>query len=345
MKIYVLPISGGGFAVQLSFLKIINEATKKLYDTGIKPDLVLGSSGGQVAAYIAMIGNWDNAMIMKNVNLIKSSLFIESWTPSFFPTWIVFPLTGSIYRSGNGIRNLFRKVYTPTSITSTEIWSGTYNSKTQKSAMFCNLSSDKAKIKDFKDDKYIYDSEKSMYLNGNIDDIAKVAYASASIPYVTPGVLIHDEIHIDGGVAFCSPIIPMKHQVIDVIRAGATKDDPLQIYYFSSYDMNEKFSDNFYLGSVGLLIHAMLIQDRASTVDLLREFGPISECPKIYSDLNIKKFEEIMTLYSKKSFILMFYPLKADSVSITSFGSKEVVDILKRNELNFSVMIYELLAK
>lgn len=344
MKIYVLPISGGGFAIQLSFLKIINESTKKLYENGMKPDLVLGSSGGQISAYIAMIGNWDHAMIMKNVNLVKSSLFIESWTPSFFPTWIVFPLTGSIYRSVNGIKNLFRKVYSKLSITTTEIWSGTYNSTTQKSAMFCNLSSDKAKIKDFREDKYIYDSEKSVYLNGVIDDISKVVYASASIPIITPGVIINDNIHIDGGVAFCSPIIPMKHQVIDAIKKN-NGTDPLQIYYFSSYDMNEKFADNFYLGSVGLIIHAMLIQDRASALDLLREFGPITEIPKIYSGLDTKKFEEIMTLYSKKSFIMMFSPTKSESVSITSFAGKEVVDIIKRTEKNFQVMIYELLKR
>lgn len=342
MKIYVLPVSGGGFSIQLAFLKIINQSTKKLYKNGIVPDLVLGSSGGQAAAYIAMICNWNSGMFMKNLKFIKSSLFVESWTPSFFPTWIAFPLTGSFYRSGKGIRELFHKVYTPSSIVSTEIWSGTYNTYTQKSAMFCNLSSDKAILKDFEDDKYIYDSEKSIYLNGNIDDISKVVYASASIPYITPGVIIKDHVHIDGGMSFCSPVIPMKSQIIAAIKKE-NKREPVQIYYFSSYDMDGKFSDSFYLGSIGLLVHSMLIHDRSATLDLLRELGPITETPKIYSDVDVKKLEEIMNLYNKKSFIMMFSPKNPDSVYITSFCADDLIDIIKKNETGFKIIIYELI--
>ena len=65
MKIFILPVSGGGFATQLGILYYLLEAKR------IIPDIVLGSSGGNVAAYISMLSNWYHKTILKNCHLIN----------------------------------------------------------------------------------------------------------------------------------------------------------------------------------------------------------------------------------------------------------------------------------
>lgn len=344
MKIYVLPVSGGGFAVQIGFLKVINEASSKKDISGIKPDLVLGSSGGQVSAYLAMIGNWNYTAILKNIHLVNSTLFVESWTPPFFPTWIAFPLTQSIYNSGDGVKNLFHRVFTPRSITTTEIWSGTYNSTTQKAALFCNLSFDKAKIKDKDETKYIYDSEKSTYMDGDIDLVAKAAYASASIPYITPGVIINDEKHIDGGAAYASPIVPLKTKVADIIKRKP-KTEPIQVYHFASYDMNEKFSDSLYSNSIGLLIHSILLQERATTLDLLKEVGVVDPTPDQYMDVNCQKLSAIFEVYANQSYLMMFSPKRSPSITVTSFSGIDIAEIIQDIEKDFTVLVWKLTSR
>jgi predicted acylesterase/phospholipase RssA len=345
MKVYIMPISGGGFVAQIAMLKAINDAVSTM-----KPDLVLGSSGGQIAAYLAMIGDWNSNAIMRNVSLVDSALFVESWTPPFFPTWVAFLLTKSIYKSGSGIQDLFNSVYTSRSITNTEIWSGTYDSTSQKSACFCNLKSSEALIKDLDSDKYIYDSQRSVYLNGVVNDIAKVVYASASIPYVTPGVMIAEgrpegrpevmHLHKDGGSSYGSPLVPMKSKVVEAIRNNPS--GPIQIFHFSSYDMNEVFKDNMFSNSIGLLIHSMLLQDRSSTLDLLREFGKVVDIPDIYLNIDAKGLRSVLEKYKDKSYVMMLAPMKAVSVNVTMFTQKELINAIREVEKDFQIMVWSL---
>jgi hypothetical protein len=342
MKIYVLPVSGGGFAVQIGLLKAIYDATMGKKCIGITPDLVLGSSGGNVAAYLAMIGNWCSNSIMKNSHLINSSLFVESWTPPFFPSWIAFPLTKSIYRNGQGVKELFNKVYTPSSIDTTEIWSGTYNTVSQKSAFFCNKSIEKSLIKDTGEPTYIYDMEPSVYLNGDRDKIAKVCHASASIPIMTEGVIINDQLHIDGGAGFASPFTPLSPKITEIIHRK-TYDEPIQLYHFSSYDMNQRFSDSFYSNSIGLLIHSSLVQDRAATIDYLSKFGKVNPMPTIHEDVNHNILRVIINELGSKSYVMALSPKRSLSVTLTSFTGKDVVKIVNQIELDFTVMVWTML--
>lgn len=336
MKIYILPVSGGAFVVQIAFLKVIYEATKDKNGTGIIPDLVLSSSGGNVAAYMSMIGKWNDGCLMKNIHFLNSSLFVESWTPPFFPTWIAFPLTRSVYKNGQGIKNLFHKIYTPKTIQNTEIWTGTYNSTTQKAAFFCNKSFETSRIKDKGDNSYIYDSESGIYLNGDIDNISKACYASASIPYITPGVMIKENKHIDGGVAYASPLIPLSPKVTEVLK----NEKLIQLYYFSSYNMDDKFQDSLYSNSVGLLVHSSLLQDRAFALNILKQYGDVNKEPIIHVNINSSKLRSIINSLINKSFIIMFSPVVSYSVTVSNFDVDNLINIIKKVENNFTVHIW-----
>lgn len=339
MKIYVLPVSGGGFVVQIALLKILNESAENF-----KPDLVLGSSGGNVSAYLSMVGDWNYSSIVKNSYLISSKLFVESWTPSFLPSWLALPLTKSVYRSSDGVKNLFKKIYNQDSVTNTEIWSGTYNKDTQKAAFFCNKSLENAFLKDLNVNEHIYDREESVYLNGNVEEIADACYASASIPYITSGVKIKGEKHVDGGVAYASPLVPLKNKIINTIRKQKS-DELIQIIHFSSYNMDEVFSDNLYSNSIGLLIHSTLLHDRDACVSFLREFGTISEIPEIYNRGNKEILSRLINELKDSSYVMMLSPNVSMSISVTNFDSTEVIDIINKTEKDFRIFVWKLIKR
>ena len=70
MRIFVFPVSGGAFPVQLGLL---SELTA---NRDITPDLALGSSGGNVAAYICHACHWKGANMPGIVKLINSEMFV-----------------------------------------------------------------------------------------------------------------------------------------------------------------------------------------------------------------------------------------------------------------------------
>jgi hypothetical protein len=286
-----------------------------------------------------MMGNWSDTGIVRHCKLIDASLFIESQTPPFFPTWIMFPLTKSVYRNGIGVKRLFEQVFTSNSIQSTEIWTGTYNNNRQQAAMFCNRSLESAHIKDFGENSYIYDMESSHYLNGNINEIGKYCYASASIPYLTPGVVIDKDRYSDGGTMYASPLAAMSPKLTQTLSAQKISD-PIQIHYFCSYDMDSKFNDSFYSATVGALVHSSLIQDRIFAVNLLKQYGKVNPDPLVYKNLDSKALREVMSDLERKSYVIAFFHKGSPTVSITTFSSKALEKAVGLVENHVSMFVW-----
>lgn len=330
MRIFILPVSGGGFVAQLGIMYHLLNAKN------IEPDLVLGSSGGNVTSYLSLLSGWKASKILKNCHLINSNLFVEPWTPSFFPTWLLFPFTKSIFKMGDGLINLFKNVFTTKSITNTEIWTGTYNETDQKAEFFCNLSEEDAKLKS-NDIDIIYDSAPLNYANGDIEYISKYTYGSAAIPYLTPGIEIDGEKFIDGGVSYASPIIPLSSKIKEYIKKSKSK---IQIHYFCSYDMNEMFSDDIYSKSVGLLIHSSIIKDRAFTLSFLQNFGDCDHNPKIYNEVDPATIKKVIEENEKNNYLMIFSPFGSPSISITKFTGIELQKKIK--EIKFSIYLWVL---
>lgn len=331
MKIFILPVSGGGFATQLGILYYLLEAKR------IIPDIVLGSSGGNVAAYISMLSNWYHKTILKNCHLINSSLFVDSWTPSFIPTWLLFPLTKSVFRQGNGISDLFNEIFTERSIKKVEIWTGTYNETSQRAQFWCNLNKEESNIQPLENSGYIYDMEDLSYSNGDINLISKYTYGSAAIPYLTPGIEINGQKYIDGGAAYSSPLIPLSGSIKNAI---ITKNSKLQIHYFSSYDMDQRFSDSMYSSSVGLLIHSILLKDRAFALSFLHNFGKGNQIPIIYKEVNKNIMEKILKDVENKHYLMIFSPTYSPTISITNFTGNDLSKLITK--VKFSIHLWVL---
>jgi len=217
LDVYCLPISGGGFVAQLGLLCEIYEA-KKIANGNIVfgsktycPDLVFAASGGNVASYIALAGNWSTDGIIRCSQQIDPHSFTRKWVPnelSIIPNIVVGIFKSSLYNKGYGAGYLFKKLFTEKSISQTEIWTGTYNSDKKAAQFFCNKSQEESLVNEsfFNEEQSMYDSLSLKFMNSNIELIAEVSIASASIPLIVPGQKIGNSMYADGGCSYSSPL-------------------------------------------------------------------------------------------------------------------------------------------
>ena len=216
MRIYVCPVSGGAFPIQLGLLSECGLI-------GNRPDIVMGSSGGNVASYIGLAANWQADAIPSMALKINSSMFVQSWWPTglrFLPSWWIGYWKGSVYASGTGSLDLFKTSFTDTSIINTEVWTGTMNRETGKGQLFCNRSEKDSQIKRKEDDLLssfrMRDCMPLTYLDGNIGSIASITMASAAIPVLVPEQQVLGARYVDGGTLFSSPLTALQDRILDL---------------------------------------------------------------------------------------------------------------------------------
>lgn len=333
MRIYVCPVSGGAFPLQLGLLAECGLA-------GLRPDIVMGSSGGNVAAYIGLASDWQAATIPTIATQVNTTMFAQSWWPrylNFFPSLWLGTYMGSVYASGTGAFDLFKNNFRPDNIMATEMWTGTMNRETGKGQLFCNLRQEDAKIrrkecKDLSASFRIRDVMPLTYLDGNIESISSVAVASAAIPVLVPEQKIFGARYVDGGTLFSSPLTALQDCLMDLIyddegssqsmvgegssqsmvreepswsSSGQSNKQPatLHINYFSSFDLQSTSPTsckNLYdngTTTIGEMVKSLCIQDRLVAIELLRDgkkqFPSFIACDGSVEVL--KRIEEIRT--------------------------------------------------
>lgn len=357
MRIWVLPVSGGFFVNQLGIIcellskniLIDNSVTYRSCDKNRnneksnKPDVILASSGGNVSAYITLAGNWEVQGIERCSRMLNSSLFISSWCPeglSFIPSWVIGYFRGSLYNSGKGVDELFNTMFTSSLITRTEIWTGTVNQFYNKASIFCNRSKENTLLKTELFNPKAVGSMPLSYLDGNIDDIAQVSVASASIPTLVKGQKIDGEIYVDGGVIFASPLTPMR----DVISSSSGSH--LHIIYISSFDMENIKTDNkvgnlFQMGqnTLGEMVQSLCIQDRLTAIDIIKRRSRgivkfISSC-----EINIDNIIDIEK-NSENSLLELFPTGDGIEIDITSFTGEDVVKLIKEARKSYGARLW-----
>ena len=328
-RIFVLPVSGGGFPVQLGLLS-------ELTSIGITPDQVLASSGGNIAAYLGLSADWSPYGLTRVVNYLKPSLFSSSWWPAplaWMPSWSIGYFRGSVYAEGTGTDELISKMFTPTTIQNTEIWTGTKNRTTGKGHLFCNRRQSSLPVEYF--DPSLINCMPLTYVDGDRDKLSKVILASASIPILVPEQEIDDCFHIDGGAAFASPLTPMQ----DVLR----KVDNLHLDYINSFDAlsTDGVRDCLNLYQNGEItaheiVGSLILHDRLNAIELIRERQNGSELHYKEGNCNLTMLKEIEKLRSTSSrSILELYPEEDMSIDLTEFTADEIHNLIKRTRDNY----------
>ena len=334
MQLYVIPSSGGRFPNQLGFLKILGIL-------GIKPDLVLSCSGGNICAYTAMFADWN---IEKKIDIILQTIYnmavVESWIPSIFnfiPDAVMLTTKGSIFKDF-GDRNSFVRLFNDINIKKTEIWSSTYNRLHDKLECFCNLDINECYIQTNVEDENMVLPNK--YLNGNIDKIYQVGRASASIPGVFPQIWIDNAPYSDGGIASASPLGAlgpaiqniMKNQSVHFVYLNPrsiTHERPYQgdnsisnllITYYNTTRFNtfsEELMVRTMLAGYGTLEYKYI--EKASAKDLL-------------------EWEADKKNY--KHSLVEFTPISIRCLNLLKFDRAEISDLMEETSENFSLRMW-----
>lgn len=315
LRVFVAPVSGGALIAQIALMRELSLA-RSLFDpdpTNCVPHLALGSSGGNIANYIALAAAWDPYALVRVTSLLDPAMLTQSWWPQhldFLPTGLIGIFSGSLYRQGYGATALFANLFTAKTITATELWTGVFNKTRNCAQMFCNKREGETYIQNTRCgvERVLFNCERLSYTNGNIELLAKIAVASASIPVLISDQYIHGSHYVDGGAMYASPLSLMTGELLRIVK-GAPETSPtvlvvedqtcvkytkgdtetelkniteilqpapilprsLQMVYFSCVDIS--YLDDGIDGGVGesinTLIEALSLLDRAKGVELL----------------------------------------------------------------------------
>lgn len=358
---YCLPISGGAIVSHLALLQELYDARIKSNNGVINgyhsyaPHLALGSSGGNVSIFISQASDWTSYGIERNVMHINSNLFMKKWVPeelSLIPDIPFALLEGSLYNQGEGARELFNKLFTTETIQRSEFWLGAYDIKHKKAQFFCNKSQSSSYISQpfFNEEQSLYYAMPLKFTNGDINKLADICIASATIPTTVPSKEIDGLLYADGGVMYSSPLSVL-HKEIHRIVTGKERvpivksfeventnneneefvysekeeivEKNLRLFYFLPYQPNglEFPGGNADLGIrtyLDSILNVSMIQDRNTGIELINSLSPNGLETETYISLDSDKLGKLISyLSNKKHYIMCLFPHRNPYINIT----------------------------
>jgi predicted acylesterase/phospholipase RssA len=336
--VYVLPISGPKFPVQLGFLELIYDSlTSHGYDgsSSYSPSLVLSTSGGNICAYLGLSSQWDSQMMRNKARELTPEMFISDWC-RLYPSWSMFPWTGALFRPGTGPGNLFRSIFTRDTVKATEIWTGTYNATREKAQLFCNLSEENSCLRSHmrssgRFENRILNHLPHEYLDGHVARIASVSLASASIPVLTKGVEIDGDNYLDGGIMYSSPLPILCDDIKRKIKASCK---PLRLIYFSSNPICDQKSSISLAKEINSLLIANCILDQKAAISLLSSISDGEETSREYERVDRVVLREILKETESLHTVIFMYPKVNISISMFNFSHDDVVEASSLAKLN-----------
>jgi hypothetical protein len=353
MEVAVAPVSGSGFPAQLA-------AMGRLFGWQYCPTLFLSASGGTLASYVAMASNLSESQMLWNSSQLYSGLMFRSWGSTQVTSLVTGFVAGAGYDKGPGPRGLFERFFGPgrQAVGTREIWSCTYNRTQGKAVLFCNRSQSNSILaycglrdtseagsraasesgggrRDGNGSEVWNQSRRDVlgllppvYCNGNLDDISDYTMASVSIPTLIGPQIIDGQEMVDGGLAFASPMTPLKSLLMS--------QPALHITYINSFNMNEHRSHKppgnllqMAHSTARILVCAMLIQDRVSGIDIVQDGArkcgveqlTLEEFPLTYEYW--QRVQRLKGCCGKT--LLEIYPAQRQPLDITNFQGPDVV--------------------
>lgn len=320
MILMILPVSGKKFIAQLGEIQILCEGN-------IKPDIMLASSGGNIASYVAAAANWECSAIERIAGQIKSKFLLQPWSNISIVSSIIGYFKGNIYNNGEGLENFLKEFFDEKTITKYETWTGTFNIKSKKSKLFCNKKKEDCLLDVSFIDYDLTQSEPPHFANGDFSIIAKSCIASASIPGIVPPEKINNNYYMDGGVSCASPLTILHEPILKYTCKNKSK---LHMIYINCCDLSEvknkkpsNIVDTLMEASIDML-RCQNVIDRLTTYELLRCFK--GEMNKEEFEFNQETIKYIKKIYDSNSYsMLEIYPTKDVDVDIANFSQEDIV--------------------
>lgn len=319
MNIIVLPASGQNFVCQLAILQ-------HLCDIGYIPSLTLGSSGGNLAAYLACAADWKSNHIERLAKELKSHYFAQPWNHFKLLSGAIGFFNGNAFDQGYGLHEFMKTYFTTTSITKYEIWTGTYNQDLQKFRLFCNKSRQASLINCDDIDYNLTQSMKPYFCQGDIDKITNAGLASAAVPGVIQPVVIDGYHYSDGALCGASPLSVCQNIILKYIK---TNNKPIHITYVNSKDLSKaNIKPNYnlfdtWLAAVNDLIKSQTLLDRLVAHELLFNNKEVKHMTFECQYQNLVK-NQIIRQQARFS-LLEIYPTIESDIDITNFNGDDVI--------------------
>ena len=341
MRLYVLPSSGQSFPKQIAILM-------NMYNISPRPDLMLGTSGGNLAGYLSLAADFSPDGMERICHFISSKLFSVTWFPSylyFLPSIVVGFFKSSLYKQGSGSVELMKNIFTPQNISAVEILTGTCERSTGKQQIFSNKSEEDSILKDVPFDYNINNCLPVQYVNADIEKIAKICIASASIPVLVPDEKIEDSFFMDGGVNARSCLTPLV-DTLDFI--GINKE--MHLDYINGTDLDSKFEDPEYYNIVqntdstlNRIIKSLAVLDRLNGIEFVRKSVYRNKYHLLYfeADCNDEVLKNIESArrYSKRSFLELYTPIKKE-IDLTDFKFKDIMELVWKVKKKYAFRLW-----
>lgn len=201
---------------------------------GARPVATLAASGGNCAAYAALVAEWEPTKIVPIMENICDSIQVTPrarFTPLNLALGFFSPNVG-MYEE-HGLDAFYNKHVTESMLRGSEIWTATFNNQSNRTALFCSTSREKAIITPPSPAQlHMYHCEEPIY-GLTVQESCMVGRASASIPLLMADVFIHGAPHSDGGIHYASPFlllasrIPVQHRhIVHIYGYNVDNVDP-----------------------------------------------------------------------------------------------------------------------
>ena len=292
-----------------------------------------------------MAGGWTSQGIKRVATKLKSSHFLSPWLGRIAPSGLAFPITGSVYGRGTGVTHLLREEFPEgTSIESTEVWSGTYDSRMRLGQMFCNRAPGNTILSReiLSSDARTYNCAEPMFCSGDIPLLADVCYASAALPFIVGPAKINEKLYIDGGVMFASPLLPLQGAIKDLsTRTGRS----IHMFYFEPYDLNTYYDDTTLYGEfISTLLHASVITDRAFGISIVSHMAAAtSSAFDSLRDIPHTSIPEVRRP-TESMFFSLYHEESSRTIDISSFNGIDVITELDSATKGINVRVWSSVA-
>lgn len=320
MRVYVLPISGGGFTIQLGILIAIARGYRLGGQRAPRPDLVLGSSGGNVAAYVGAAADWEELRVLSSLTYMSGNSFITGSIDSV-QSLLLLPLSRALYQTGFGFDSFFNAGFTPARLRSApEIWTGVSKRSSMEHEVFTNkafgttLLTPTPIVADDGSRVWLNDTLSARYLDGDIAAVSAVTQASASIPLLLKPVEIGTDTFCDGGALYASPLSSMSRNLTDVLVARAAAGETIRLLYMTSRcvcDCNSRTPFDI-IRELSMLLAASLSSDIRAFIQVFTTIsGGVEVTPSMHKNMDPADLGALLTGLdaSNKHYAVILFPL------------------------------------
>ena len=382
LEVYAGSVSGGGFPAQIQEIIYVTEAKKEAFNdettnmhTYYTPDLCMGTSGGNVALYVAISGNWEPGSIHRVIKQMNAGMFSQTWWPgpmSFIPTWVLGIFEGAVYKPGYGAKQLLDAFNNKNSIVATEMWNSSFNKDQQRTAIFCNKSDSDTFISPFTYSSFNSKTLPLNFLNGDIGKISTTVIASASVPLLFKPVVIDSENYIDGGVTYASPLSILSEEIYKSVKGivepleyevqmsvypipepTVEQKDKLilkrsrrilHLTYFSPYNIDSTSKSESVLGGgnfLSFVTDSSAVKDRESGLELLNRLKtPSQNINVIDSRTSMFKLSDLFKQYNSTHYLCEVYVRENNWIDLNNFTPNDIFAKMEEAKANIEFLFF-----